>query len=245
MNRRRLRREPNISKLDFTRGQVDGYEMKRLKDLYEARYSRTWEIDEPVDHIVDFFRILKKKARSILDVGCGAGRDSFFLAGEGFNLVGLDISSNALRLASERNQREKTQCTFVMGTFLHLPFSEGRFDAAFSNYAIENVSLEEIRKALGEMKRVVKKGGVMLITLHSPKHWRFGQGKEIANNEFLTFQMVKNRKVKIITHFFERAEAERLFEDMGLKLLSISEVLRIDEKQRAHWIATLENSQKA
>ena len=214
--------------------------MGHLEDLYETRYSRTWDIDEPADHVVDFVKTLKEKARSILDVGCGAGRDSFFLAKEGFHLTGLDISSNALRLASERNQREKTQCKFVMGTFLHLPFSEGLFDAAFSSYAIENVSLHQIRKALKEIKRVIKRERVMLVTLHSLKHWRFGQGKEIAYHEFLKSRMIKNRKVEIVTHFFEGAEAERLFQDVGLKLLSIRETLRTDEKQRVHWIAILE-----
>jgi len=213
--------------------------LKHLKELYDTRYSQTWEIREPADHIVDFARTLKK-AVLILDVGCGAGRNSFFLAREGLHLIGLDISLNALKLASERNQKEKTQCIFVIGTFLNLPFSEGRFDAAFSSYAIENVSLENIKRALSEMKRVVKKGGMMLITLHSPKHWRFRQGKEIANHEFLTFQMIKNKKVEIVTHFFDKEEAERLFQNLGLKLLSIREVLRTDEKQRAHWIAILE-----
>lgn len=210
--------------------------MKHKKDLYETRYSRTWEIDEPADHVVDFARTLKNKAGLILDVGCGAGRNSFFLAKEGFHLIGLDISLSASRLASERNQREKTQCMFVMGTFLHLPFSEERLDAAFSSYAIENVSLEQIKKALSEMKRVVKKGGVMHITLHSPKHWRFGQGKKIANHEFVTFQMIKNKQVEIIAHFFEKEEAGRLFQDIGLKLLSVQEVLSPNEKQRAYLI---------
>lgn len=214
--------------------------MGHLEDLYETRYSRTWDIDEPADHVVDFVKTLKEKARSILDVGCGAGRDSFFLAKEGFHLTGLDISSNALRLASERNRKEKTQSMFVKGTFLYLPFSEGRFDAAFSSYSIENVSLEKIERALSEMKRVIKKGGLLLVTLHSPKHWRFGQGKEIAPNEFLTVVTSGSKKIELIIHFFEKDEAERLFRDIGLKLLSIREVLRTEEKQRAQWIAVLE-----
>jgi len=214
--------------------------IRHIKELLDTMYARTWKISEPADHMIDFARTLKKKAGAILDVGCGAGRNSFFLAQEGFSLVGLDISANALKLATERARREKTQCMFVMGTFLRLPFPDGYFDAAFSSYAIENVSLQLIRRALSEMKRVVKKEGLLLVTLHSPKHWRFGQGKELAYHEFLTFQMIKNSKVEIVTHFFDREEAERLLQDTGLKILSMREILRIDEKQRAHWIITLE-----
>ena len=216
--------------------------MTRHRALYTTRYSRTWEMVEPDIHLVDFVGTLKnEKALLVLDVACGGGRNSFFLAGKGFHLIGLDISQVALKLASERARSEKTQCTFVLGTFLNLPFRNGNFDAAISTYGIENVSLQEVGRALSEMKRVTKKGGVLFVTLHSEKHWRFGQGKEIDHHEYLTFSKTRNRKIKVVTHFFDREEAKRLFRHVGLKLLSIKETVRTDDKQRAHWIATLEN----
>lgn len=102
-------------------------------------------------------------------------------------------------------------CIFVTHNFLKLPFQDAHFDAAFSSYGIENMSLSKIKKALSEMKRVVRNGGLVLVTLHSPKHWRFGQGKKMGRNTFSTFNTIKGRKFRFTTHFFEKEDAENLF----------------------------------
>ena len=65
-------------------------------------------------------------------------------------------------LASERTYDEKIEnCIYVVSGFLKLPLSDSYFDVAFSSYGIENVSLTKIKMALGEMKRVVRKGGFL------------------------------------------------------------------------------------
>ena len=43
--------------------------------------------------------------RRILEVGCGVGRDTFFLAAQGLDLVGTDLAASGLQLAIERRQR--------------------------------------------------------------------------------------------------------------------------------------------
>lgn len=138
---------------------------------------RTAKIDEPDDFIVDFVSRLKEdKSAAVLDVGCGAGRNAVFLAKEGFQVIGSDVSPTALKISLQRAENHDFRnCMFIVCSFLSLPFPNSRFDAAFSSYGIENVSLPEIKMALGEMRRVVRKGGLMLTTLHSIEHWRFGR----------------------------------------------------------------------
>lgn len=211
--------------------------MRKYEDLYRMGCVRTAEIVEPDDFIVDLVSQLNEKGiKTILDVGCGAGRNAVFLAKEGFYLVGLDISATALGLALKRTHDEKTRnCRFVVGTFLKLPFQDGCFNSAFSSYGIENVSLPKIKKALSEMKRVVRKGGLMLVTLHSTKHWRFGLGKETSPHTFLTVDTMQGKRLEFVTHFFGKEEAESVFHNLDLKILSIKEVPKITDKKRAHW----------
>ena len=211
--------------------------MRKYEDLYRMGYVRTARTVEPDDFIVDLVSPLNEKGiKTILDVGCGAGRNAVFLAKEGFYLVGLDISATALGLALKRTYDEKTRdCMFVVGTFLKLPFQDGCFSSASSSYGIENVSLPEIKRALSEMKRVVRKGGLMLLTLHSRKHWRFGLGEEISSHTFLTVDTIQGERFEFVTHFFGKEEAERMFHNLDLKILSIKEVVRITDKRRAHW----------
>lgn len=125
---------------------------------------------------------------------------------------------------------------FITTSFLRLPFLNTHFDAALSSYGIENASLPETKKALSELLRVVRDGGLMLVTLHSIKHWRFEQGKQIGPNTFLTFDKIEGKEFRFITHFFEKEDVERLFQELNLRILSIKEVVKIADKQRAHWI---------
>ena len=212
--------------------------MHQYEDLYRTGHVRTARIVEPDGFIVDLVSPLREKgSKTILDVGCGAGRNAVFLAKEGFYVVGVDISLTALKLALERADSDGVRnCIFVLHDFLELPFPDTHFDAAFSSYGIENVPLPRIKKALGEMKRVVRNGGLVLVTLHSPKHWRFGLGRKIGSHTYLTYDIIKGRKFKFLTHFFDKEMAERLFHNLDLKILSIREVVKMSDKQRAHWI---------
>ena len=212
--------------------------LRRYENLYRIGRVRTAKIVEPDDFIVDFASELRERnSRTILDIGCGAGRNAVFLAKEGFHVVGLDVAATALQLAAERaHDKNLEYCMFVAGSFLKLPLPSSRFDGAFSSYSIENVSLPEMETALSEVERVVGDGGLMLLTLHSTKHWRFGLGKQIGPNTFLTSDTIEGKRFRFITHFFEKEDAKRLFRELNLKILSIKEVVRTTDKQRAHWV---------
>jgi len=216
--------------------------MGQYEDLYRMGHVRTAEIAEPDDFIVEFsLKLKQRRAREILDVGCGAGRNTVFLAREGFKVVGLDISRTAVKLASKRADDENVMnCMFVAGSFLDLPFSDAHFDAAFSSYGIENVPLSGIKKALSEMKRAVRDLGLVLVTLHSTRHWRFGKGSQTGPNTFLTYDTIKGKQFRFVTYFFREEDARRLFQKLNLKILLIREVVRITDKQRAHWIVVSE-----
>lgn len=216
--------------------------MSHHEYFYRIGHVRTATIDEPDDFVVDFVsRLEEKKSTAVLDVGCGAGRNAVFLAREGFPVIGSDVSPTALMISMQRaDDDDSRNCMFVVSSFLKLPFPDSRFNAAFSSYGVENVSLPEIKKALGEMKRVVRKGGLILSTLHSTGHWRFGQGKRIGPHTFMTFNVIEGKEFRFITHFFEEEDVERLFRNLNLEILSIKEMVKTTDKKRAHWIIVSE-----
>src|SRR5712691_9265507 len=63
-----------------------------------------WEEASPqLAEVVEFAKDLKRKgARTILDLGCGAGRHSILLGKQGFHVVALDISETALKTLDGR-----------------------------------------------------------------------------------------------------------------------------------------------
>jgi hypothetical protein len=101
--------------------------------------------------------------------------------------------------------------------------------------------LPEIKKALNDLKRTLRKDGLLLVTLHSIKHWRYGQGKVIRPNVFLTEEIIEGIRFSFVTQFFEKEDVERLIQHLKMKTMSIKELVQITDKKRAHWIIQLEN----
>lgn len=97
----------------------------------------------------------------ILDVGCGTGYFTRLLA-EGkqhVQLTGLDIDEVFIAFARKKAEEKGLSIDFLTGDATALPFEEGTFDLVTSHTFFHSVTDPE--KALSEMKRVVKKGGMI------------------------------------------------------------------------------------
>jgi arsenite methyltransferase len=111
----------------------------------------------------------------VLDVGCGRG---LLLAGAAQRLTtgqatGIDVWSNVdmggnSEAATERNlvlEGVRARCTLVTAGAQEMPFEDGSFDVIVSNLCLHNIYDKATRmKALGEIVRVLRPGGVALIS---------------------------------------------------------------------------------
>jgi len=94
---------------------------------------------------------------AILDAGCGSGRNMVELQRYG-SVVGLELADASVARARARGVGEVAQ-----GTLDEMPFAEDTFDLAVSLDVIEH--LEDDRQALRELRRTVKPGGTLLVTV--------------------------------------------------------------------------------
>ncbi len=108
----------------------------------------------------------KSKARRVLDLGCGAGRNLIYLAGRGFEAYGVDKAPEGIKIArralSERGLRAGLK---VADMFERLPYPDGFFDAVVAVQVLQHGTEARIRKAIAELGRVLKPGGVLFATL--------------------------------------------------------------------------------
>lgn len=99
----------------------------------------------------------------VIDVGCGLGDDARALArlvGPDGEVVGLDSSTALLERAQADRQADDGPVTFVTGDAHELPFTAGTFDAARTERTLQH--LENPARAVGELARVTRPGGVVL-----------------------------------------------------------------------------------
>lgn len=118
---------------------------------------------------------LRLPARAaILDAGCGSGRNMIELARHG-TVTGVELSPASVCLARERGVGE-----VIEGSVLEMPFDAASFDLATSLDVIEH--LQDDLSALRELRRVVKPGGALLVTV--PAYQWLWSGHDEINHHF-------------------------------------------------------------
>ncbi|HXH78486.1 class I SAM-dependent methyltransferase [Nocardioides sp.] len=92
---------------------------------------------------------------SVVEVGCGAGRDGTVLHAAGLDYAGVDFTSAAARMCSGLGLKA------VQASAVTLPFADGSFDAAWSMSTLMHLPADGMRTALAEMQRVVRPRGLI------------------------------------------------------------------------------------
>jgi SAM-dependent methyltransferase len=93
---------------------------------------------------------------TILDLGCGPGRDLEDFTRRGHVAIGLDGAERFVAMA-----REATGCEVWQQDFLKLELPEEYFDGVFANASLFHVPSRELRRVLGELHAALKPGGVL------------------------------------------------------------------------------------
>ena len=92
---------------------------------------------------------------SVVEVGCGAGRDGVLLDTAGLAYVGVDLSPVGVRLCRDAGLDAREASATA------LPFADGSFDCGWSMSTLMHLPGEEMDAAVAELGRVVRPGGLL------------------------------------------------------------------------------------
>jgi len=104
-----------------------------------------------------------KAGDRVLDVCCGTGDQVFHYEQKGAIATGVDQEPSMIEVA-ERNRKRRglKHSNFRVASAAGLPFPDGCFDCASISLGLHEMEREERNRAVSEMKRVVKKRGVLM-----------------------------------------------------------------------------------
>ena len=194
---------------------------------------RWYEVQPAFPEVVEFANHMKRAgSRDVLDLGCGAGRHSVYLANQGFTVVGSDISPTAVRKLVARSKNPSFQNLLpVNADMTSLPFEDEIFDALVSTNVLHHTTTAGIGKTVAEVFRVMKSGAIGFITTLSEHDYKNGLGKELEHG---TYVMTEGDELGIVHHFFTREELLASFE--RFEIVSVSEqLIPIENGTRAHF----------
>jgi 2-polyprenyl-6-hydroxyphenyl methylase / 3-demethylubiquinone-9 3-methyltransferase len=146
----------------------------------------------------------------VLDIGCGGGFLSNYLAKVGFNVIGLDASAESLMIA-QRYDATGRAC-YIMGDAYHLPYDNGAFQAACALDFLEHV--DKPQRVVAEAARILQPGGLFFFATFNRNFisWLFG----IKGVEWF----VRNAPPRLheLSHFIKPAELRTMCEEGGLRV---------------------------
>jgi len=148
-------------------------------DLVAVRYNRVARFYDALNVFVEWFvskhrkEILRQVKGRILEVGVGTG-SSFKDYPPGKRILAVDISQEMLRRAREKLKNYSGTVKLSREDVQSLPFEDETFDTVFSSLVF--CSVQDPILGLAELRRVLKKGGQLLMLEHVRS-----QGKRLGN----------------------------------------------------------------
>jgi ubiquinone/menaquinone biosynthesis C-methylase UbiE len=170
--------------------------------------------EEPDELVVNFIKLLKKrKAGKILDLGCGAGRHIAYIAAQGFEVYGLDVSETGLKKTRERLKKRNLEAFLVKCDMKLLPFMDSCFSAMICLNTIYHQRRDEIQQTISEVHRTLNKNGLLLANFHSKRSHRYRCGIKVEEN---TFMDQDGPEKGVLHHFVDENELKLFFKNFRI-----------------------------
>jgi ubiquinone/menaquinone biosynthesis C-methylase UbiE len=131
-------------------------------DQIVMEFARLNHTDLKGDMLVLAQKFIQQVGRngSVLDIGCGTGRDIAYFELQGLHVTGLDLSAGMLAYA-----RQQVHAGLVMMNMCRLGFRTAHFDGAWSCASLLHLPKQAVPSALQEICRVLKPGGQFYLTI--------------------------------------------------------------------------------
>lgn len=194
--------------------------MSEYGDTWDDWYEKVGkEIEPDLETLAGILDDEDKK--SVLDVGCGAGRHILYLAEQGCEVAGFDQAESATNQVRERLDDLGLPGKVVQHDMAErFPYDDGRFDAVLAIRSIHHARLKTINHAVSEMYRVLDTSGLLYTQV--PTYEKLEKLKEDEEFKMLepgTSVPLQGSEEGVVHHNFKRDEVKDVFSDFAIERL--------------------------
>lgn len=184
--------------------------LKIFKMNPEEKENSQWEGEQPTSLATDLIdKGIVKEGSHVLDMGCGFGRNSNWLANEGAIVDAININEEELNEAKRRATEQGVNVNYVKADAGSLPFPDSSFEVLLDAGCTHMCDLETQQKSVKEASRVIKPGGYLQFFgfskehpgyLRNPNSPQFRDIEDIRKQYGEDFEIVGEPKRKEWTH---------------------------------------------
>ena len=230
-----------------------------MKDDYNRSSEVTWDTiaqsfdstrRKPWKQCMDFIQSLSK-TDFVADIGCGNGRHLIPCAQHCRKTIGLDISSELLKIVQKKLYENKlNNAELIHSDIVYLPLKNESVNAVLYIATLHNIKGSEKRiQSLKEVKRILKRNGRALISVWS--RWQDKYRKQFFRKWFTQFDRSEFGDVDIywrqhglnIPRFYHLYSKREFINDLtkaGLEILEFQEVKLLSNKHPDNYFAVIE-----
>ena len=180
-----------------------------LKSTYN-KIAEDWYADHRTDDWwregTDAFVSLLKQGNTVLDVGCGGGVKTKYLAAKGLNVTGVDFSEKMIEIA----KREAPEGRFYIEDISKLNDLNEKFDGVFAQAVLLHVPKKKIALAMKNLTGKLRLGGYLYVAV-----------KQIGKNgkeEQISIEKNYGYEYERFFSYFTITELKRYFKNAGLEV---------------------------
>ncbi len=154
----------------------------------------------------------------VLDIGCGLGRHTVYLAARGLNVIATDNAPSAIDACRSNLAEAGLDAEVVQVEMTDYPFCDAQFQAVVASHVIHHTDVATLRAILEDIDRVLAPGGYFIWATPCPKHFECGRGNEIEPG---TWVASEGREAGLPHHYCTEDELRDLL--AGYDILSLEE----------------------
>jgi len=151
------------------------------QDLWrDPEIRELWESLPPLPEVEDMAGRLRAEGRSrVLDIGCGPGRHTVYLAARGFEMTATDDSPAAIEACTRNLADVNLKAQVLRVDMTEFPFPDGHFHGAIGSHVIHHTDLARLKKIIETITAKLGPGGYFVWVTPTPRHMHCGRGTEI------------------------------------------------------------------
>ncbi|MBX7151371.1 methyltransferase domain-containing protein [bacterium] len=193
----------------------------QVASRWNLNYKKSRLFQQRLNKIQELSNDVSIKDKAILDLGCGSGMISFYFAQSDARVTGIDVSEDMIGEARLLFSQNNMNATFAVGDATALNFPDATFDLITCISVLEWIENDE--KALREISRVLKKDGILILSVPNKSsllRW-FEKLSAIMRKSLLRLsKTIKPSYLEYQHHQYRSTEIQLQLQKFGLSTLT-------------------------
>ncbi|MEK6952244.1 MAG: class I SAM-dependent methyltransferase [Nanoarchaeota archaeon] len=171
---------------------------------------------KPTEEVIWFLNKYCKNKGKVIDIGCGNARNIIPFAKLNFECYGIDFSEEMLKNAKDLANKNKIKINLELANIIKIPYPNNSFDYCLHLASLHHLNTKEEQfKSLQETYRVLKKEGLVLLTVWNKLQLKF----LLKPKDTYVSWKINNKVYKRYYYLFTYFELKKLIKKTNFKII--------------------------